>query len=65
MIKRIGLLGAAFVALLLTPIASRAEHHWRGHVGVQVYVGPRYHHYHHHYYRGGYYDRWGYWHPYY
>jgi hypothetical protein len=34
---------------------DRYEHRYRA--GVRVYVGPTY-------YGNGYYDRWGYWHPY-
>ena len=32
------------------------EHHHRHHAHIRVYYGPQY--------RYGYYDRWGYWHPY-
>jgi len=51
------LLGAALA--LMTPTAARAEHHHR-HWGVYFGVGPAYPTY----YANGYYDRWGYWHPY-
>jgi hypothetical protein len=48
-------------ASLLSPVAALAERHehHRHHVGVYFGYGygPRYYSY-------GYYDRWGYWHPY-
>ena len=53
---------------LLSPAAALAERHERGHEhhhhrwGVYFAYGPRY--YHAPYYANGYYDRWGYWHPY-
>jgi len=54
------LLGAALA--LLSPSMARAEHHGRErHHRFGVYLGyehgPRHYAY-------GYYDRWGYWHPY-
>jgi len=52
-------LGAALA--LLTPVSAFARHHhdyeWREHRhGVRVYVGPAPAY--------GFYDQWGYWHPY-
>jgi hypothetical protein len=60
MIRKLGLLGLALAALLSIPATALAERH---HDRVRVYVEPAYphHHWRHHY---GYYDRWGYWHPY-
>jgi hypothetical protein len=53
---------------LLSPNSALARHHERyEHVHhrhrftVHIGVGPRYYG---PYYRGGFYDRWGYWHPY-
>ena len=48
---------------LVAPGSTMAEPYreHRSHVLVQVEVGPGYHHRH---CRGGYYDRWGHWHPY-
>jgi hypothetical protein len=50
MFKKLGVLGLMLAGLMLAPATTQAFEH----------------HYHHHYkhYRGGYYDRWGYWHPY-
>jgi len=57
---------ALAAALALTPTAAFAREHHRDH-HVRVYVGPAYPYgyygYYGHHYRG-WYDRWGYWHPY-
>ena len=65
--RKFGLLGLALTGLLLSPTMALARHHhheseyherWerRPHVRGHFYYGPAY--------RYGYYDRWGYWHPY-
>jgi hypothetical protein len=58
MIRKLGLLVLFLAALISMPGTALAR--WHG--GVDVYVERPYHHHwrHHH----GYYDRWGYWHPY-
>ena len=62
MFKKIGLLGLILgTALTLAPNQAQArdderEHH-RHRVRVTIGFGHRH-------YAGGYYDRWGYWHPY-
>lgn len=61
MIKKLGLLGLILGALLSVPATALAE---RFHAGVQVEVGPSYYHHHWRHHHRGYYDRWGYWHPY-
>jgi len=54
---------------MLSPASAFArDHHreWREHARVRVYVGPGYPYgYYGPYYRyhRGYYDTWGYWHP--
>ena len=61
MLKRVGFFGTALAALaLLIPSTAQAgererEHHHR--FSVYFGVAPRH-------YANGYYDRWGYWHPY-
>jgi hypothetical protein len=53
MFKKLGVLGLMLAGLTMLAPAT-------------VQAGEYEHHHHHHYrhYRGGYYDRWGYWHPY-
>jgi hypothetical protein len=52
----------------LTPGSAFARDHWREHhhPHVRVYVGPSYPYGYYGYYgyHRGYYDAWGYWHPY-
>lgn len=54
MFRKLRVLGLMLAGLtMLAPATVQAreyEHH--------------HHHHHYRYYRGGYYDRWGYWHPY-
>jgi len=66
-------LGTALALLSPTSVFARDHHRvWREHDPyhhhhVRVYVGPAYPYgyYGYHYgYPGGYYDAWGYWHPY-
>jgi hypothetical protein len=62
MFKKIALPTLALgAALALLPNTAQAredeEHHHRHRFSVFFGVGPRH-------YPGGYYDRWGYWHPY-
>ena len=66
--RKFGLLGLVLTGLLLSPTTALARHlheyeyHERWDYGPHVrghfYYGPAYP------YRSGYYDRWGYWHPY-
>jgi hypothetical protein len=62
MFKKLGLLGLVLgTVLTFAPNQAQARDHEREHhrhrVRVMVGVGPRH-------YVDGYYDRWGYWHPY-
>jgi len=64
---RLPILALAAALTLAAPgsMFARDHHHeWRHHYGVGVYVGPAPYGYYHHPYRYGYYDAWGYWHPY-
>jgi hypothetical protein len=54
------LIAAATFLVPGSALAERYQEH-SDHVLVQVGVGPGYHYRH---CRGGYYDRWGHWHPY-
>jgi hypothetical protein len=62
MFKKIGLLGLVLGTMLtFAPNQAQArdrerEHH-RHRFGVMIGIGPRH-------YNDGYYDTWGYWHPY-
>jgi hypothetical protein len=57
---------ALAAAFALTPASAFARDHWREHhPHVRVYVGPGYPYgYYGYYHHRGYYDAWGYWHPY-
>ena len=62
MFRRVGLLATMLLALtLLAPNVAQAREHEREHhhhrVRLYFGYGPTYHY-------NGYYDRWGYWHPY-
>jgi hypothetical protein len=67
---RLPILALAAALTMLSPTSSFArDHHrvWRENPHVRVYVGPGYGYgYYGPYYRyhRGYYDAWGYWHPY-
>jgi len=66
---RLPILALGTTLTLLSPTAALARHHhderrehrhrvWRENLPAGVYAGPAYV-----YGYGGYYDRWGYWHP--
>ena len=66
---RLPILALAAALTTLTPSAFARDHdHWREHHRhhVRVYVDPGYRYGHYGYYgpQRGYYDAWGYWHPY-
>ena len=68
---RLPMLALSTALILLSPMAGFARDHHRErrehHHHVRVYVGPAYPydgHYGYYSYHRGYYDGWGYWHPY-
>jgi len=66
---RLPILALATALTFMTPASMFArDHHreWRHHEHFRVYVGPGYGYgyYGPHYRPYGYYDAWGYWHPY-